>query len=492
MTTTKKVTKKRVSKKDVQRELYKRSFHTFFKDAFKVLRADIEYVDNFHIKFLCDTLQEEIERMIAKRRKEKDICINVPPRSTKTLIISVILPVWAWIKAPSLDIVTISYAATLAERNSHESKILIESQWFKSLFGDLFQIRQDQNSKANYMNDKGGTRKAVGIEGGIMGFNSDITILDDAQDKDQANSSIYREKVNTQFSETIANRLNDPRYGIIINLQQRLHPLDLSGYLLERNPERWYHINLPAICNDSVTPSHLKEHYVDGLFDPVRLDQGILDYYKKELGTVGFSGQYMQNPVPSEGIILKRSWFKVISTKEFYEIVGEKNYSVNFTCDLAYTSDKKNDPSAILAYTSINKTIYVFNVAIAWKEFVELKKWIKEFCMNNRYTSNSRVYIEGAGPGKSMISELQRNDDAGTRLNTIELDKPRISKEARAVSKSAFIESGGVILVEGLYVDDFLSEVCGFPKAPHDDRLDTLLFAIDKSNSSGVWDFRFS
>jgi hypothetical protein len=67
------------------------------------------------------------------------------------------------------------------------------------------------------------------------------------------------------FNETLRSRLNNPNKGVFIVIMQRLHENDLTGMLLNKEPDEWQHICLPAELSDNVIPSDLKEFYVNGL-----------------------------------------------------------------------------------------------------------------------------------------------------------------------------------------------------------------------------------
>lgn len=60
-------------------------------------------------------------------------------------------------------------------------------------------------------------------------------------------------------------------------------------------------ICLPAEVSEMVQPPELKDYYIDGLLDPVRLPKKILQAKLKDLGAFGFAGQYEQRPVPLSG-----------------------------------------------------------------------------------------------------------------------------------------------------------------------------------------------
>ena len=73
---------------------------------------------------------------------------------------------------------------------------------------------------------------------------------------------------------------------------QRLHENDLTGMLLELEPNEWEHVCLPAELSPSVKPNDLSDFYVDSLLFNQRLSQNVLDSFKIGLGTYGYSGQY--------------------------------------------------------------------------------------------------------------------------------------------------------------------------------------------------------
>ena len=99
---------------DLIRSICKDSYYEFFNIAWKVLEPTTELIPNWHIKYLCDLLQAEVERIAEGNPKDRDIIINVPPRSLKSSITTVYLNAWAWIKYPHLKFITASYNQELA------------------------------------------------------------------------------------------------------------------------------------------------------------------------------------------------------------------------------------------------------------------------------------------------------------------------------------------------------------------------------------------
>lgn len=154
---------------ELKREVYKESYFEFFKFCFKILFPSEEYVDTFHIKYLCDILQKEQERIERREEKTKDIIINIPPRSSKSLITSVCLQAWVWIRMPSATFITVSFDADLSMMNSQLCKDIIKSDEYQELFGHLYEIRGDADAKTYFANNKGGFRLSKTVGGNITG-----------------------------------------------------------------------------------------------------------------------------------------------------------------------------------------------------------------------------------------------------------------------------------------------------------------------------------
>ena len=173
------MTTKELIKFEIEKEIYKRSFYEFLKKAVTILEPQTKWSFNWHIEVLCNLAQEEIERIGNGIPKEKDIIINVPPRTMKSYIFSILLNAWTWTKYPHLNFMTISYADNLSSKFSYRTRLLIQSDWYQKYFGDVFQLSDDDNRKTNYSNTKSGTRESFGMTGSITGSGADIIIVDD-------------------------------------------------------------------------------------------------------------------------------------------------------------------------------------------------------------------------------------------------------------------------------------------------------------------------
>ena len=218
----------------LEKKLCEMSFYDFFKKAWHIVEPSIPLSTNWHHKYLCDTLQKECERIIEGKNKTKDIIVNVPFRSTKSLLVTVMFPVWCWIKDPRLRFITASYSASLSIEHATRSRDIIFSEWFKERWGEVFVIKKDQNLKERYENTHLGVRRATSVGGTVTGQGGDFLIVDDPVSPQNAASNTERENANEWYRTTFYSRLNNPKTGVRIIIMQRIHENDLSGFLLDR------------------------------------------------------------------------------------------------------------------------------------------------------------------------------------------------------------------------------------------------------------------
>jgi PBSX family phage terminase large subunit len=187
---------------------------------------------------------------------------------------------------------------------------------------------------------------------------------------------------------------------------------------------------------------------------------------------------------------IKITWFKTFSFNEIdaKAFNFDKDLTWDFVIDGAYTKAEQNDATAILAFARIFNNLYIRAAISVRLEMPELLRFIPGFCKANGYNKKSRIWIEPKASGLS-IAQMVRAD---TKLNII-IDNPpkgrdetnhhkyKSAKEMRTDGNLPFMEAGRVLLMEGVDFSYFLEECKYFPTFEHDDLVDTLNMAIDKS-----------
>lgn len=456
----------------IKKKLCELDFYEFFKQAWHIVEPSVPLSTNWHHKYLCDILQEEAKRITEQRPKTRDIVVNVPFRSTKSLLLTVLFPAWCWISNPKLRFITASYSADLSLEHATRSRDVILSKWFQDRWGNIFHIKKDQNLKARYENNWLGARRATSVGGTVTGQGGDFLIVDDPVSPQHAASQVERENANEWYRTTFYSRLNQATIGVRIIIMQRIHENDLSGYLLNSSSRLSYrHICIPATSDGYINPPSLSSRYDEnGLFWADRFSQKILDDYKQALGSYGYAGQLMQTPTPIDSGMIKYEWFKVDGYRT------DDTTAVNFVIDPAYTANQKNDPSALLAYIYKDNKWQIIDCVNVHKEFPDLVKFIPEWCQKNGYSNRSRVYVEPKASGKSIVQTLIRE----TGLNIREDKPPTKDKVARVQDISATLESGRVSMLKGEWNEEFIDQLTKFPSAKHDDMVDCLVMAVNR------------
>jgi len=439
---------------EIESEICKRSFFEFFKLAWYILEPNTKLKVNWHHQVMCDQL-ERIARGIKGRKpaQESVLVINIPFRSSKSIITTILFPVWCWIIHPSMRIITASYSNSLSIKHATQSRDVLLSSWFLERFGDLFEIKHDQNVKSRYENNCTGARMATSIGGAVTGDGGDILICDDPTNPRQADSDSIREATNRWYKQTFYNRVNDPVVGARIIVTQRVHELDLSNYWIGRKRVR--NICIPAELTDKVEPSDLQQYYIDGMFWPSHFSKEVLEEYRENMGSKAYQAQMLQAPSPAKGGVLNGEWFKYFTLSELpddvtWHIVG----------DGAYTNKETNDPTGLMTYAYHNNCYYIKDFTNIYLELPDLIRYIISYAKTHGIDIYSTVAFEPKATGYSIIQTLKNM----TGLNVSALKAPKDSKLIRVKSVAPSVESGRwYLLKDSNWIETFLMQCNGFP-----------------------------
>jgi predicted phage terminase large subunit-like protein len=472
------------------REVYEGSLVEFTRRAIGVLEPNTRYHHNWHVDAICDHLEACYDRKI------KRLIINMPPRSMKSNTVTVAFPAWAMGKNPYIRIVTASFAQHLSSKHSQDTRFLMQSPFYKSIFPKTI-IAKDQNEKQKFMTTVRGQRMAVSVgSGGATGDGGDIIILDDPLNPEQAASDLERESANNWHQQTWSSRLNNPAEGVMILVMQRLHEKDVTGLLLAE--DGWTHLNLPAINDVARTISigkpngkaAAKEWEVGELLHPERLSHEVLEQKRRGMSAFQFAGQYLQRPVPEGGGIIKEHHWQLWEGAEMPE-----TSDIIQVYDTAYTEKTQNDYCArttwgIFQSEEGEDNILLLEMMQERMEFPELRRSAKE--SYRRFTKKDGtvplVLIEEKAAGMPLIQEMRL---AGMRVKGIKRNANSGDKVSRAHNVTHIFESGRVwvpsngIEVDGqviykpkTYAQAVIDECMAFPFGAHDDIVDTVVDAV--------------
>ena len=456
---------KNINPDEALAELCRQSFFKFVQVFWDEIIPETP-VYNWHIPYLASKLEEVIHRVKDRLPKDSDIVINIPPGTTKSTLCTVMLPAWAWTIDPTLRIMTASYSSSLGTDHSVKSRDIIRSKKYQTLFPYVV-LKDDQDNKTHYKNTKGGERYVTSVMGATTGFHAHIIIVDDPIDPNGAKSDVEREKAKSFMNTTLSTRKVDKGMTPTILVMQRLHEQDPSGNWLNKKDKKITHYCLPGELSKNVRPPELKEKYIDGLLDPVRLSKKELTELEVDLGSYGYAGQIQQTPAPEKGGIWQK-WIIPIPDYNF-PILGHLD-AVGTDWDLAYTKKDTNSASAYITAGRKEENMYICDLGFDWLEFPSLIKYMKE--------RPAPHYIEGKASGKSAKQVLTKNG-----INAIEVKVTDGDKVARTRKVTPFAESGRVFIKASLYeklMNDNKQGILMFPNNSNDDLNDALTQAMNR------------
>ena len=227
-----------INSKKIVKYLIKHDLYSFINKVFSTINPGIKYQPNWHIDLISDYLTAvqngEIKRLI----------INLPPRSLKSVCISVAWPAWLLAQDPTKRILAASYSQTLSVKHSLDCRFILSSEWYKQMFPKTT-LSKNHNLKSKFLTSLNGFRFATSVGGSVIGEGGDYLILDDPHNPFHVNSPKLRTKVIDWFEQTFLTRLNDKSRGAVIIVMQRLHAEDLTAHLLQNN-QTWELLKIPS------------------------------------------------------------------------------------------------------------------------------------------------------------------------------------------------------------------------------------------------------
>lgn len=430
-------------------------------------RKGTELLYNHHQKLICD----ELERVVIG--KTKRLIINVPPRSGKTEIAVINFMAWCMGNWPDCEFIHASYSKRLATTNTWSARAIVEHEAYAEVFGKP-QLRSDSNAKDEWRTQAGGIVYATGAEGTITGYGAGkmrkafggAIIIDDPHKAGEGNSDTMRQNVIDWFSTTMESRKNSNDTPIIV-IMQRLHEMDLSGYLLDGgNGEQWRHVCIPAITPEG-------ESFWPGQFELENLQR------MEKASPYVFAGQYMQRPAPIGGGLFKDAWWG------FYSQVPELEYRVIYA-DTAQKTAEQNDYSVFQCWgKSKSGQAYLLDQLRGKWEAPELLVQARAFWQKHRAVEGRgtlRAFkIEDKVSGTGLIQTLRRE---GAPIQAIQRDRDKVT---RAMDAAPSVEAGNVFLPrDAAWLSDFLAEASVFPNGAHDDQLDPMMDAVSDMLLGGL------
>jgi predicted phage terminase large subunit-like protein len=317
----------------------------------------------------------------------------------------------------------------------------------------------------------------------------------------------------------MSNRLNSIRESAIVVVMQRVHEEDVSGAILEDGGYEHYCIPMEYDSGRHCTTSigWTDPRSVDGeLAWPERFSRQDLQTFKRN--PYLWSGQYQQMPVPRGGGLFKFDWF------QSYPVPASKSYDfvplyTVASLDTAFKEKEENDYSALTVWSVYEapktgqRRIMLMD---AWQKRLQLHgtrvernpdedeksylrraakswglcEWVAFTCSKRRVNT---LLIEDSSRGTDVNNEIKRlfaDRGWGTQLIPARGDKWSRAHSVVDLFTDEMIYAPGEWQGDNWVWRDFadivINQACAFPRAAHDDLVDSMVQALRYLRDNGL------
>jgi predicted phage terminase large subunit-like protein len=424
----------------------------------------------FHRK-LCHKL-DQVERGEIKR-----LIICAPFRHGKSLVSSIGFPEYYLGRRPHNKIITVSYGAEVAMEFGREVRNTIASPRYQGVFPGTA-LMKDSKAKNRWHTNFGGQYIATGVGGPITSKGGNVIIVEDPhKNRKEADSKAKSDEVWNFWRSTLYSR-QEPEFEegdetAFVVIMQRWNSFDFVARLQEaareEGGEQWEVVELPALADDdgNATDDWERGHALV----PEMWPKTTLKKWKTTMGSRNWLSQCQQQPTDDSGNIVQKEWFRywshtpsegaVALPKQFDEIIQ--------SWDLTFKNAEENSRVAGGIWGRLGADVFLLDELCKHLSFVGSIRGVTG--MTQKHPNAKLKLVETKANGPALESVLKK------KIFGIVLVEPQGDKKARLWAVTPMMESGNVYLPSPTmpgyaWVEEYISEVIGFPNLPKNDRVD--------------------
>ena len=443
--------------------------------------ADVFMCDEEGTKFTVPTRGNRVIGSIPKFQRDlfqeldslkttKRICLSSPRGFVKSTTCSVIFPLHVALYKHFSQILIVSNSEALSIEFLRHIRTNLESNMrIQTYFG----MQESSKWTETHLILKNGVNiRGCGVGAQIRGFRPDLIILDDIESDESVQSEELRRKMKEWLFKAAINSLAVD--GAMVFIGTLISPLAILYDFVNTPPEGWKAIFNQAYKGGIEEPGH--ELW------PEMWPHDRLQARKKEIGTVAFSSEFMNKPIPSEGIRFNPEDI------QYYEDSDIKGKAIGeyITIDPAFSEDSTADYGVILeCLHDTEDNLYVktyYHAHTTARNLIDRFKAI--FKANSRIIKG--VGIEMNGPQKAfyeqmveecnrerlypMFTELKGLIRTGQGTKRKKEDRITYAIQPRLEAKKIFFKREHKALIDELLI---------FPHGKHDDLIDALAYQFE-------------
>lgn len=489
----------------------RRSLATFCKRAWVQLLPEPP-IWNWHMDAFCDHLA------YVSLGEIRFLMVNIPPRMSKTMIVSVLWPAWHWLHIPGEQFLSAGVDQVLANDAAILSRRLIQSEWYTRQWPGEIELYDDENQVGMYRNKKGGYRMTASLQGRITGVGGTTQILDDPHDAKKVESDVVRHSALAWHDNAWRSRVNNPDTAKKVYVGQRTHDMDIFGHVLERERARWCHLIIPQEFNPGTRCITFKNHgdgpliaegpiFTDPrkveleVLDPKRMSAKTVNHEKANMSERGWQAQQNQAPTGEGGLILKRKWWRPWIQPEWRQAPNTERPMPRFSeiiqvWDTAFEEEEEDDYSARTTWGLFDHQELYWDTELkrpvagqrrvcamlldAFQERLAYPDLRAAAIESNKEFAPDWILVEKKASGHSLVQEL-RKKRLPVKAVTLAGSSGKPGKQgdliARAHPASLMLEKGCIFYPPRPFAYKVIEEASKFPNGDHDDYVSTLVMA---------------
>ncbi|UCR74921.1 putative terminase large subunit [Erwinia phage Fifi44] len=512
---------------DEVRKILTSSFEKFGKWSFHIQMGFPFQSQDFH-DVIFDVGQQIVDGKIDR------VIITIPPRHSKTQLLSIALPLYSFCHNVTSHNIITSYAEDVVLESSGYIRTVMLDPLFQRIFPNV-RIDPNKRSLERWGTTKQGVMHAVPTGGKMTGKGAGLLaenyagcfVVDDVIKPKDAYSDTVRMEINDRYDNTFMSRLaND---GVItkpdgtlqkcartpmVIIMQRVHDSDLVGYLLRGgSADKYHYLNIPAIVEketgsaayyDKIIKKQAYTHAIPILYDLKRTEEkSALWPSRKSLESLEamqkanpytYNSQYAGDPTANGTGLVKEEWWKEYNPETFDRSRIVRSF---ITADTASTAKEYSDYS-VLKHWGVTKErdVYCLDIMLGKYEVPELKLAINEFWKKcNIFDSRwpccipRALYMEDKSSGQFLNQQFVR--DGQIRLMPVPRDKSGGDKVARFLNTIPYFSTGKIYYPAGHeHLEHVKREILGMTSlgsgTGHDDCCDNVsdMVAIEFSGNN--------
>lgn len=424
----------------------------------------------------------ELYGLMGSDDRNKREAVAAPRGHGKSVLMSLVFPLWALATRRRRFVVILSSTSTIAEGFLGSIvKELEENELLRQDFGDL--VGREKWTDREILTSTGIRVVARGTDSSLRGMRSfesrpDLIICDDLEDEDGVQNPLERQKLESWFYGSVMN-LPGPQ-GDVFVIGTVLHHDSLLGKLLRKWRGRRYQALSPddsALWPDYYDADRLRRiRYGDG--------------QKEGIGTLAFECEYQNNPISPEEQLIREEWVRYYRRED---IEGQELLIVT-ALDPSLGSSG-GDPSALVTVGQKDGRIYVLEADIARRSPRDtLESAIRNF---QRWSVDSPSHFLCLAIETNAFQVVLKDmlEDMSRRLGLfipVRAVRNFSDKAARISSLSPLVENGTILFLPAQSTPGGLIEqLIQFPRGAHDDGPDALEMAVRMLRRHGTPRIRF-